>query len=148
MTKTAVPPGISSSRTIPSLVAILCALLMGMAPVATVGAQTPGPGPHGRSPDQIVAAMKTRLGLTEEQEAQVKPVLEDEFVKRRAILETSQGQGPEGRSSLRGELQKLRSATDQRLGAILTKAQMDEYRNMQQEARQHMRRGRSAPAPN
>ena len=138
---------ISSSKS-GFLVFIACLFLMSMVPFSTVGAQNAGPGPQGRSPDQIMAAIKTRLGLTEEQEAKIRPILEDESAKRHAIFEKYQGQGRQSRSSLRDELQQLRATTDQRLGTILTKTQMEEYRKMREEARQHMRRGRNAPAPN
>jgi Spy/CpxP family protein refolding chaperone len=85
--------------------------------------------------------MKSRLGLTEDQEAQIRPILEDESVKRHAIIERYQGQGRQGRSSLRNELQQLRASTEHRFESILTKAQMEEYRKMQEEARQRMRQG-------
>ena len=105
--------------------------------------------PEGKSPDQVMADMKSRLGLTEDQEAQIKPILEDDFVKRHAIIEKYQGQGRQARSSLRTELQELRTTTEHRLEPILTKAQMEEYRKMQEEARQNMRGGgRGSPHGN
>ena len=85
--------------------------------------------------------MKSRLGLTEDQEARIRPILEDEFVKRHTIIEKYQGQGRQGRSSLKNELQQLRSSTDHQLEPILTKAQTEEYRKMQEEARQRIRGG-------
>jgi len=110
--------------------------------LSAVYGQSGGRMPQGRSPDQIMADMKSRLGLTEEQQAQIKPILDDEFAKRHAIIEKYQGQGRQARPSLRSELQQLRAVTDQRLAPILTKVQMDEYHKMQEEARQRMR-GRS-----
>lgn len=122
------------------LASIACVLLMSTVPFAGAHAQNVR-HTEGRSPDQIMADMKSRLGLTEDQEARIRPILENEFVKRHAIIEKYQGQGRQGRSSLRNELQQLRSSTDHQLEPILTKAQMEEYRKMQEEARQKMRGG-------
>ncbi len=121
------------------LASIACVLLMSTLPFSAVHAQNVRRVPEGKSPDQIMADMKSRLGLTDDQEAQIRPILEDEFVKRHAIIEKYQGQGRQGRASLRNELQQLRSTTEHRLEPILTKAQMEEYRKMLEEARQNMR---------
>jgi Spy/CpxP family protein refolding chaperone len=148
MRKAAFLSAIFSSRRSLLFASIACVLLMSSVPFSAVHAQNAGRTQEGRSVDQIMADMKTRLGLTEDQEARIRPILEDEFVKRHAIIEKYQGQGREARSSLRNELQQLRSTTDHRLEPILTKAQMEEYRKMQEEARQRMRgRGHGSPRP-
>jgi Spy/CpxP family protein refolding chaperone len=120
---------------------IACVLFMSTLPFSALHAQNARRMPEGKSPDQTIAEMKSRLGLTEDQEAQIRPILEDESVKRHAIIERYQGQGRQGRSSLRNELQQLRASTEHRFESILTKAQMEEYRKMQEEARQRMRQG-------
>ncbi len=120
---------------------IACVLFMSTLPFSALHAQNARRMPGGKSPDQTLSEMKSPLGLTEDQEAQIRPILEDEFVKRHAIIEKYQDQGRQGRSSLRNELQQLRKSTEQRFEPILTKAQMEEYRKMQEEARQKMRQG-------
>ena len=109
---------------------IACVLFMSTLPFSALHAQNARRMPEGKSPDQTIAEMKSRLGLTEDQD-----------VKRHAIIERYQGQGRQGRSSLRNELQQLRASTEHRFESILTKAQMEEYRKMQEEARQRMRQG-------
>jgi Spy/CpxP family protein refolding chaperone len=85
--------------------------------------------------------MKNRLNLTDEQEAKIRPIIEDQITKRGALIEKYQGQGREGMGSLKNEMQELSKTTENQLQSILTKEQMENYRNMQAEERQQMRKG-------
>ena len=85
--------------------------------------------------------MKNRLNLTDEQEAKFRPIIEEQITKRGALIEKYQGQGREGMGSLRNELEELNQSTENQLQSILTKEQMENYRNMQAEERRQMRKG-------
>jgi len=97
--------------------------------------------PGGKSADQIISDMKNRLNLTDEQEAKIRPIIEEQVKNRAALIEKYRGQGREGMSSMRNELQALNQSTENQLQSILTKEQMEEYRKMQAEEREQMRKG-------
>ena len=84
---------------------------------------------------------KLRLGLTEEQMAQLKPVLADHFDAQMAILD-KYGLNAEKRDSrpdaqmlrtLRQELDENKINTSKRLSGILSKAQLAEFEKIQKE---------------
>jgi Spy/CpxP family protein refolding chaperone len=85
--------------------------------------------------------MKNRLNLTDEQEARIRPIIEEQIKNRAALIEKYQGHGREGRRFLRNELQELNQNTENQLQSILTKEQMEKYRKMQAEEREQMREG-------
>lgn len=98
--------------------------------------------PKGKTAEEFISVMKTRLDLTEKQEIQVRPIIEKEFAKRREIFEKSMEQGPQGRQSLKNEMQELQLTTEQNLEKILTQEQMMEYRKLIDEERQNIRKNR------
>ena len=101
-----------------------------------------GGWPQGKTADEFISAMKTRLNLTEEQEIQVRPIIEKEFAKRHKIMEESMAQGPQGMQSLKNKMQELQIASERNLEKILTQEQMVEYQKLIDEERQNMRKNR------
>jgi hypothetical protein len=101
--------------------------------------------------EQRMAEVKARLKLTDDQLGQVRPVLEDAAEAQRSVLlkygidlESEGGPKPklgmrEGRK-LRGDLQKVQSDTQKRLEGILTKQQLEEFKKLQQERSEEMRK--------
>lgn len=98
--------------------------------------------PEGKTVDEFISAMKTRLNLTEEQEIQVRPIIKKEFATRRKIFEESMKQGPQGMESLKNKMQELQGTTEEKLEKILTKEQMKGYRKLIDEERQNMHKNR------
>lgn len=135
----------NSFITIAAFLLFLCFLAISYATVQNILAishaavQNDGPKTSDKTPDQIISVMKDRLGLTEEQEAQIRPIMEEHIKKRDVIVQKYKGQGRQGRRSLRNELQELRKATENQLEMILTEEQMKEYRKLQEEERQKVR---------
>ncbi len=86
---------------------------------------------------QQLDRMTERLNLTDEQVAQVTPILEEAIAQRQAKRKELQakGFGPETRQAMRAEMDKLRAAQDEKLKAILTEEQMAEHAKMQEEQR-------------
>jgi len=119
---------------------ITCLFLVTMVTCSPANAfgRSGGRIPEGRSADQITSDMKEHLNLTEEQEAQIRPIIEEQIEKRREIVQKYQGHGRPDRESLRNEMQKLRETTENQLAGILTEDQMEEYRGIQEEQRQKM----------
>ncbi len=99
------------------------------------------------SPEEMVAQLKERLHLTEEQATKIRPIIENSVEKRRDILNNS-GQDKIANKSA---LQDIRWKTDMKLGQILTEEQMRDYQTLYEEQRdesqhndaQHGKGGRS-----
>ncbi|MCP4346477.1 MAG: hypothetical protein GY795_13230 [Desulfobacterales bacterium] len=96
-------------------------------------------GKRGQTPDQIMSALKERLNLTEEQESQVRPVIEKQVESRKAIFDKYRDEPRENRKSMRDEIKQNREDTEKQLEAILSEEQMEEYRNYLNEKRSKRR---------
>ena len=103
-------------------------------------------------PEVVRAALeeaKARLKLTPEQEAQLKPVIEDRTIKLKAIKEKHAGDT--SRSAKRAMFKEARPVMDdyqQKVRAILTGEQEAEWEKMRDEARTHLKEQyRSGIAP-
>jgi hypothetical protein len=97
--------------------------------------------PEAKTAGQIVNAMKRWLGMTDEQEAKVRPVIEEQVRKRNELIKKYQGQSREEMDSLKYALQDLRISTEKQLQYFLTNEQMIEYGRMQQEEDQRIIKG-------
>ncbi len=96
-----------------------------------------------KSPDQIVADLKTRLNLTDEQTEQVRPIIEEHVQKRNAILQSRRAAGGNGGiASLKEDMRKLREDTKTKLQSVLSRSQMDEFRKYMEEQAQAVRERR------
>jgi hypothetical protein len=82
--------------------------------------------------------MKTGLGLTEDQEVNIRPIIEKQVNKRSELIKEYQGKGLLGMDSLRDELKDLRISTENQLQYFLTNEQMIKYGYMQQEEDQRI----------
>ncbi len=91
---------------------------------------------------------KSRLGLTEEQMAQLKPIFADHFDAQMAILD-KYGLNAENRDNrpdaqtlraLRQELDENKTNTSKRLSGILSKTQLAEFEKIQKEYRDLIRK--------
>ena len=90
---------------------------------------------------------KSRLGLTEEQMAQLKPVFADHFDAQMAILDKyglnaeNLDNRPDAQTlrALRQELDENKTNSSKRLSGILSKAQLAEFEKIQKEQREQMR---------
>lgn len=128
-----------------ALVAVLCAcnLLTVQAAWASPDANT--------TREQRIAEVQARLNLTNEQLAQIRPVLQDAAEAQRAVLqkygidlEAEAGSRRkvgmrEGRK-LRGDLQKVQADTQRRLEGILTQQQLKEFEKIQRERAEDLRK--------
>jgi hypothetical protein len=88
------------------------------------------------SAGQIMAKMKGRLHLTEEQERKIGPIIEESVQTRREILKGDS----QDKSAIKSELRELQWKTDMRLGVILTEEQMKEYEKLREEQNEKMQR--------
>jgi hypothetical protein len=91
-----------------------------------------GPGgPGGQagpvSAEQQVADMRAKLGLSDEQAAEVKPIIEEQFERRKTIMDQSRSSGSEAREKMQAKLDDLEWNIDKKLAAVLTEDQMLAY---------------------
>jgi len=90
-----------------------------------------------------------RLQLTDEQRDAVRPILEDSYMQRQAILEkygidlesTNRSDRPGRRTlrQIRNDLNRENEETTRKLEAVLTGDQMDRWKTLQEERRAEMR---------
>lgn len=91
-------------------------------------AQGAEPGVRNMTPKERVSELTGRLGLTEDQQAQLLPVIEAQMEKREALAEKYRGRGFGNRRALRSEIRQLRQEYERRLSGILTEEQMAQRR--------------------
>jgi hypothetical protein len=97
------------------------------------------PEPKDAKPaDQILSGMKTGLGLTDEQEINIRPIIEQQVIKRNELIKKYQGQSRQGLDSLRDDLKDLRISTSSQLQYFLTNEQMIQYGDLQREEDQRI----------
>jgi hypothetical protein len=101
--------------------------------------------------EERLAEAKARLDLSDEQLEQVKPVLEAAAEAQRSVLSRygidleAEG-GPESKLGMREarklkkDIAKVREKTLEELDEILTDEQLDEFKKLQEERRQEMRK--------
>lgn len=80
--------------------------------------------------DYRVAALKDRLSLTPEQQAAIRPILMDDFEKKKALIaiHTAPTGGAQTRRFLSDEVREVQAATEVRLATVLNPDQMKTYR--------------------
>ena len=125
-------------RQVVFLVPLLCAFL--------AWADEPDLSPR----EAHLGEVKARLALTEEQAAQVKPILEEHFKTQMAILDkhgidigSRDGRrrlGFRKRRALRKDLDSTMTETVARLANVLSAAQLAEFENVQAELRKQLRK--------
>ena len=82
--------------------------------------------------------MKTEIGLTDEQEVNIRPIIEEQVKKRNELIKKYQGLNCHGTDCMKDELKDLRISTENQLQYFLTNDQMIKYGNMQQEEDQRI----------
>ena len=97
--------------------------------IPSIAAQADDSSNINKSPNEIVARMKERLHLSEEQATKIHPIIEESVNSRRQILNDLGHDKKVNRSSL----QEVRWKTDMKLAQILSDEQMRDYQNLYEE---------------
>lgn len=95
------------------------------------------------SPDRMLTHLSERLELTADQEERLLPILEESFDSRRELFEIVRSQEVIERSSVRQQMEDLDADLEERVAAVLTAEQMEEFNELQEE--RHSRKGRGRP---
>jgi Spy/CpxP family protein refolding chaperone len=90
--------------------------------------------------EMVMEHLKERLTLTEEQEAQLLPILEESMKKRVEMFQKYGGQVRQNVQTIKTEHETMWQETEKQLAEILTEEQMQELRKMHDE-RVGMRQG-------
>jgi hypothetical protein len=88
-----------------------------------------------------------RLALSDEQAAEVFPILEDSFRQMRELMTEARGQGRQGMNAMRDRMDELNATTENRLSRILDERQMAEYKKHVEQQRARMRNGKREGMP-
>ncbi|WP_155121387.1 hypothetical protein [Bryobacter aggregatus] len=106
-------------------------------------AQPPGGG-RGGDPEQMLTRqlnmMKEAVGLTDDQEKAIRPILAEQQKKQRELM--ANGMSDETRA----EMQKLQAATKDKVKKVLKDDQLEKYDKFEAE-RMSRRRGPGGPPP-
>jgi Spy/CpxP family protein refolding chaperone len=87
-------------------------------------------------PDQELARMTQQLHLTDEQQAKIKPILEEQHKQMMALRQDTSM----SREDRRAKFQEIRKQTFEKMNPILTAEQQKQFQQMRRE-----RRGRRGP---
>lgn len=107
-------------------------------------AQPPGGGMRG-NPEQMMArqltSLKEAVGLTEDQEKAVKPILEAQMKKQRELMEA----GPS--DDMREKMMAIRTDTNAKIKKVLTEEQLPKFEKWQEAQRNRRPGGPGGPPP-
>ncbi|WP_321345956.1 hypothetical protein [uncultured Draconibacterium sp.] len=91
--------------------------------------------------DRQIEDMDERLDLSDDQEDQVREIMEENMENMAAMREEMQNSGG-GFEGMREQMQKSREELDNKMKEILSEGQWEEYQVMQEERRQMRGQGR------
>jgi Spy/CpxP family protein refolding chaperone len=129
--------------------ALLAMSLLGTAAFAQQNPPPPGGGDQpqgprrGMSVDDQLKMMTEKLNLTADQQAKIKPFLEDARTQSQAVMKDDSLSQDDKRTKVRG----IRESTNSKVRDVLTDTQKKQFDAMQQEMRDRMRQGQSGQNP-
>lgn len=105
--------------------------------------QTQGPGgaPRGADPERQLQHLTKRLGLTSEQQSQIRPALVEQQQQMQALWQDSSLSRQERRARMR----TIRTDTQTKIEAVLNDQQKQSYEAMLAKMRHHRRMGGNPP---
>ena len=110
-----------------------------------------GRGRYGGPPDmdQVMERLTQDLELSEEQAAEVRPILEEQREKMQALRDEFGPPGDEvDRDAMRERVREIAEETDEQLAQVLDETQMEEFRKIRHHQMRGRRRGgRGSPPP-
>lgn len=97
------------------------------------------------SPELIVSRLREKLGLSDEQVAEIQPIIRENVEQRRGIFNKYEEEKYEARLSMRDEMKALSDKTDERLSKVLTDEQKEKFLTLRKERHEHMQRHMRLP---
>jgi len=102
-------------------------------------AQGRRPGGIAAPTDSVIASYVERLNLTDEQDANMREILETQAEKGREMFEAARSQGRQAMAEMRPKMAEIQAETNQQIEALLTEDQIPEYRKIQAEIQERRR---------
>lgn len=134
-----------TSRTIARLTLALAAISL-VWPLAAFGqGGRMGKGPP--SADERLAQLTRKLDLTQEQQEKIAPILKTHEEQMRTLHEKARS-SEGGRGALRDQMRAARQDFEKQVEGVLTESQAAEFRKLQDQRRQRMRRHMEGGGPN
>ena len=91
------------------------------------GGRHGAPEEQSPSADEIIAKMKTQVNLTKEQYDALKPIIENNIIKRQQLMQDLKDKGITDRGIIKNTMEEVGKEENQKLSQILTKDQMDKW---------------------
>ena len=79
------------------------------------------------SADEIIAKMKTQVNLTKGQYDALKPIIENNIIKRQQLMQDLKEKGITDKGIIKNTMEELGKEENQKLSQILTKEQLDKW---------------------
>jgi Spy/CpxP family protein refolding chaperone len=91
-----------------------------------------------RTPEQVITRLTDRLDLTEEQAAQIEPIIKESLERKREVFDKYGDKRQEVRQAMRDEMQAIGDETHKQFSNILTDEQIEDLRILKEERRARM----------
>ena len=88
-------------------------------------------GRHRRSPDEVVDMLDSKLSLSDDQKAKIKPVIEERQQKIQALSDSSGRRRKKAR-----QMKSIMEDSDKKISAILTEEQRQKYKEVKDQMRE------------
>ena len=86
----------------------------------------------GPTAEEMISKMQQDLDLSDEQAAQIKPIIEEENEKMKSLMEQMRKQGDATSESIRTEIEKIRQETETKLVTYLSEEQMSKWKEQKE----------------
>jgi Spy/CpxP family protein refolding chaperone len=88
-----------------------------------------------RTPEQVIERLTDRLDLTEEQAAEIEPIIKESLEKKHEVFDKYGEKRQEVRQAMRDEMHAIGDETHEQLSTILTDEQIEDLRTLTEERR-------------
>jgi len=100
---------------------------------------------HNRTPEQVITRLTDRLDLTEEQAAEIEPIIKESLERKREVFDKYGEKRQAVRQAMRDEMQVISDETHKELSHILTDEQSEDLRTLKEERRARMDKSMGHP---
>ena len=121
------------SHRLPRLRLVVVLVVIGLLSAPAIAQQRRGPDPEKR-----VAHLTEQLGLDADQQAKLRPILEEEGRDLKAAFDDARASGKKG--GMREIAKPIRERTDARIEALLKDEQKERFQALRKEQRERMER--------
>jgi Spy/CpxP family protein refolding chaperone len=91
-----------------------------------------------RTPEQVITRLTDRLNLTEEQAAEIEPIIKESLERKREVFDKYGDKRQEFRQAMRAEMQTIGNETHKQLSNMLTDEQIEDLLTLKEERRARM----------